>query len=300
MLKLKDKNTFRSFIRGILYISPALIIIGVFHIYPILKSLDMSFYTKYNYFKNIVYERGFDNFIYIFHDKEFIIALKNTFTFVLGVVPLSIIISLFIAVILNSKIKFQSLFRGVYFIPFVTSMVAISAVWRWIYNSEFGILNYFLGLLGIDPIKWLLDPDWAMISLIILSIWKGLGYNIVIILAGLQNIDKKYYMAAKVDGASSYNMFFHITLPLLSPTVFFVSVMSMINSFKVFDEVYVLFDKMPGPMDSCLTMVYYIYDKFANEYVYGIASAAVYILFIIILFFTLIQLYIGKKKVHYS
>lgn len=297
---MNDKNTFKSFIRGMLYISPALIIIGVFHIYPILKSLDMSFYTKYNYFKNIVYERGFDNFIYIFNDKEFIIALKNTFTFVLGVVPLSIIISLFIAIILNCKIKFQSFFRGIYFIPFVTSIVAISAVWRWIYNSEFGILNYFLGLFGVDPIRWLLDPDWAMTSLIILSIWKGLGYNIVIILAGLQNIDKKYYMAAKVDGASSCQIFFHITLPLLSPTVFFVSVMSMINSFKVFDEVYVLFDKMPGPMDSCLTMVYYIYDKFANEYVYGIASAAVYVLFMIVLLFTLIQLYIGKKKVHYS
>jgi multiple sugar transport system permease protein len=260
----------------------------------------MSFYTKYNYFKDVVYERGFDNFIYIFNDEEFIVAIKNTFTFVLGVVPLSISISLFIAIILNSQIKFQSFFRGIYFIPFVTSIVAISAVWRWIYNSEFGILNYFLGLFGIDPIKWLLDPNWAMISLIILSIWKGLGYNIVILLAGLQNIDKQYYLAAKVDGASKAQIFFYITLPLLSPTIFFVSIMSMINSFKVFDEVYVLFDKIPGPMGRCLTMVYYIYDKFANEYVYGIASAAVYILFMIVLFFTIIQLYIGNKKVYYN
>ncbi|SHK24157.1 carbohydrate ABC transporter permease [Paramaledivibacter caminithermalis] len=297
---MNNRNTFKSFIKGILYILPALVILGVFRIYPILKSLDMSFYTKYNYFKDVVYERGFDNFIYIFNDEEFIVAIKNTFTFVLGVVPLSISISLFIAIILNSQIKFQSFFRGIYFIPFVTSIVAISAVWRWIYNSEFGILNYFLGLFGIDPIKWLLDPNWAMISLIILSIWKGLGYNIVILLAGLQNIDKQYYLAAKVDGASKAQIFFYITLPLLSPTIFFVSIMSMINSFKVFDEVYVLFDKIPGPMGRCLTMVYYIYDKFANEYVYGIASAAVYILFMIVLFFTIIQLYIGNKKVYYN
>ncbi len=294
-----DKS-YKSFIRGLLYLLPSLVILGVFQFYPIIKSLDMSFYIRYNYFKDVVHQRGFGNFIYIFNDNQFRIALKNTFIFALGVVPASIILSLGIAVLLNTKIKLRGFFRSIYFLPFVTSVVAISIVWRWIYHSRYGLLNYLLGLVGIYPIQWLTDPKWAMVSLIILSIWRGLGYNIIIFLAGLQNINLQYYQAAKIDGASKWNRFRYITIPQLSPTIFFVSIMSLINAFKVFDEIFALFDKRPGPLNSCLTVVYYIYDQFANQYKYGVASAAVYVLFIIILFFTLIQLYIGRKKVHYD
>ncbi len=296
---MNKKYKWKAFFRGLLYLSPALSILVIFHLYPVIKTLDMSFYTKYNYFKHIIFERGFANYNYLFNDETFWIALKNTITFVIGVVPISISLALIIAVLLYKNTRFNKVLRSIYFIPFITSTVAISAVWRWIYHSEYGILNYILSLLNINPIKWLTDPDWALTSLVIFCIWKGLGYNIIIILAGLQNIDSKFYHAARMDGAGYLETFFYITLPLLSPTIFFVSIMSMISAFKVFDEVYILFDKMPGPLNSCMTMVYYIYDKFANKYMYGTAAAAVYVLFLIILCVTLLQLYIGKKKVHY-
>ncbi|MGF2618091.1 sugar ABC transporter permease [Rossellomorea vietnamensis] len=296
---MDPKPTLLATLKALLYLLPALIILGVFNIYPIIKSFLMSFYTDYDYFNDIVNEYGFDNFTYIFSDPEFWQSMKNTIIFVLGVVPLSIIISLGIAILLNSKIKFKGLFRTIYFIPFVTSVVAVSIVWRWIFHTNYGILNFFLGWFGISPIEWLTDPTWAMPALIILSIWKGLGYNIVIFLAGLQTINQQYYLAARIDGASPWNRFLAITVPLLSPTTFFISIVSIINSFKVFDEVFALFDGKPGPAYSAQTVVYYIFEKFYNEWEFGIASAAAYVLFLVIFIFTLVQLYIGKRKVTY-
>lgn len=297
---MKEEKNIKSFIRGIVYISPVLIILMIFSVYPIIKIIDMSFYNKYNYIKDIVFQRGLNNYKYIFNDTEFFIALKNTVIYVLWVMPLSISISLLIAVFLNSKIKFKELFRTIYFIPFVTSTVAISMVWRWIFNSEYGVLNYLLGIVNINPINWLTDPKYSMVALIILSIWKSLGYNIIIFLAGLQNIDNQYGKAAEIDGANKWKTLTKITIPLLSPTILFVSVVSLINSFKVFGEVYALFNKIPGPLNSCLTMVYYIYNKFYNQYHYGIASAAVVVLYIIILILNFIQFRVGKKKVEYT
>lgn len=297
---MKEEKNIKSFIRGIVYISPVLIILMIFSVYPIIKTIDMSFYNKYNYIKDIVFQRGLNNYKYIFNDTEFFIALKNTVIYVLWVMPLSISISLLIAVFLNSKIKFKEVFRTIYFIPFVTSTVAISMVWRWIFNSEYGVLNYLLEIVNIDPINWLTDPKYSMVALIILSIWKSLGYNIIIFLAGLQNIDDQYGKAAQIDGANKWKILTKITIPLLSPTILFVSVVSLINSFKVFGEVYALFNKIPGPLNSCLTMVYYIYNKFHNQYHYGIASAAVVVLYIIILSLNFIQFRVGKKKVEYT
>ncbi|MDY0235293.1 MAG: sugar ABC transporter permease [Gudongella sp.] len=297
---MKREHSLKNFLIGMIYLLPALVILVTFQIYPIFKALLMSFYTKYNYFKHIVFEYGFDNYINLFKDEKFILALQNTFIFVIGVVPASIIISIFIATLLNSKIQFKNLFRNIYFLPFVTSTTAIAMVWRWIYHSQYGLLNYFLSLIGIDPIQWLIDPNWSMIALIILSIWKTLGYNILIILTGLQNVDEQYNNAAKIDGAKAWKRFTRITFPLISPTIFFVSITSLIGSFKVFGEVYILFDKMPGPLNSCLTMVYYIYDKLAVKYSYGMASAASVVLFLIILAITLIQFIISKKWVHYK
>ncbi|MGD6969316.1 carbohydrate ABC transporter permease [Rossellomorea vietnamensis] len=296
---MNPRPTLLATLKALLYLLPALIILGVFNIYPIIKSFLMSFYTDYDYFNDIVNAYGLDNFIYIFTDPEFWLSMKNTIIFVIGVVPLSIIISLGIAILLNSKIKFKGLFRTIYFIPFVTSVVAVSIVWRWIFHTNYGILNFFLGWFGISPIEWLTDPQWAMPALIILSIWKGLGYNIVIFLAGLQNINQQYYLAARIDGASPWNRFLAITVPLLSPTTFFISIVSIINSFKVFDEVFALFDGKPGPAYSAQTVVYYIFEKFYKEWEFGIASAAAYVLFLVIFIFTLIQLYIGKRKVTY-
>jgi len=277
-----------------------MLILLVFNIYPIIKSFLISFYTDYDYFNNIVYEYGIDNFIAIVQDPNFITALKNTGIFVIGVVPVSIVLSLSIALLLNNKIKFSGFFRTIYFLPFVTSVVAVAIVWSWIFHSDYGLLNYFLGWFGIDPIEWLNDPVYAMPALIILSIWKGLGFNIIIFLAGLQNIGEQYYLAARVDGASAWNRFKTITLPLLSPTMFFVSIISIINAFKVFDEVFALFNGRPGPANSALTVVYYIYQKFYEEWEFGMASAAAFVLFLIIFMFTIVQLIVGKRFVHYN
>lgn len=259
----------------------------------------MSFYTDYDYFKDEVYARGFDNYQYILQDDEFWRSMYNTLIYVIGVVPISILLSLGIAVMLNQNIRLRGLFRTIYFVPFVTSVVAVSIVWRWIFHTEYGVLNYFLSFIGIDAIEWLTDPQWAMPSLIILAIWKGLGYNIIIFLAGLQNVNKQYYLAAQIDGASKWERFKNITVPLISPTTFFISIISIINAFKVFDEVFALFGGQPGPAGSAQTIVYYIFNRFYGDWDFGVASAAAYMLFLVIFIFTLIQLYVGKKKVNY-
>ena len=285
----------KGILKGYLCVLPALLILSVFQIYPIFKAFIMSFYTQYNYMKDEVYAIGIGNFKDIFSDSNFWTALKNTSIFVLGVVPATMVISLFLAVLLNRSIRFKGIFQSIYFIPFITSSVAIASVWKWIFDSKFGLLNYLLGFLNIDPIKWLIDPKWAMTSLMIFCIWKNLGYNIIIILAGLSSIDDIYYRAAKVDGAGKWQILKKVTIPLLMPTLTYVSIMSLISSFKVFDEVYILFERGAGPANSCLTLVFYIYDKFATKYAYGIASAATMVLFAIILMITLLQLRFSKK-----
>ncbi|KAB8129535.1 sugar ABC transporter permease [Gracilibacillus oryzae] len=297
---MMDKPTWKSTLRAFLYLLPALLILIVFNIYPIIKSFLMSLYTDYDFYNDVVYEYGLSNFSDIFQDPNFIKAIVNTTVFVIGVVPVSIVLSLAIAIMLNSKIKALSFFRTIYFLPFVTSVVAVAIVWGWIFHSDYGLLNYFLGFFGIDPIEWLTDPTYSMPALIILSVWKGLGFNIIIFLAGLQNINKQYYLAAQVDGASAWHRFLSVTIPLLSPTMFFISIISIINAFKVFDEIFALFNGRPGPANSTLTVVYYVYQKFYEEWEFGLASAAAFVLFIIVFLFTLIQLSLGKKFVHYQ
>lgn len=294
-----QKPTLKSSLKAYLYLLPALVILVIFNIYPIYKSFAMSFYTDYNFFQNIVNAYGFDNFVKIFNDPNFYLAVRNTFIFVIGVVPVSIVLSLAIAFLLNQIKWLSSFFRTVYFLPFVTSTVAISLVWSWIYHTRFGLMNYFLSFLGIDPIAWLTDPKYAMLAVVIMAIWKSLGFNIILFLVGLNNIDKTYYQVAEVDGAREWQRFTNITIPLLSPTTFLITVVGTINSFKVFDEVYAMFQGRPGPAKSTLTVVYYLYEKFYTEYQYGIAAAAGVVLFVIILIITLIQMIYNRRFVHY-
>ncbi|WP_125767547.1 carbohydrate ABC transporter permease [Lapidilactobacillus wuchangensis] len=296
---LNEKPTLKSTGKAFLYLLPMLLITVTFNIYPIIKSFMMSFYTKYDFFTDKVSKIGWDNFTYIFNDPDFHIAVKNTLIFVVGVVPLTVIISLVIALLLN-RIKWLSgLFRTVYFLPFVTSTVAIAQVWHWIYNSDYGLLNYFLSLFGVNPISWLESPKYAMLSLIIMSIWKNLGFNIVLFLVGLNNINERYYQAAKIDGANSWHQFTNVTLPLLSPITFLVTINGVIGSFKAFDQIFALFNGNPGPSKSALTIVYYLYQKFYTEWKYGIAAASGVVLFFMILLVTVIQLSYSKKHVHY-
>jgi len=231
----------------------------------------------------------------------FIKAVYNTAYYVLLSVPITIALALVIALLLNSNIKFRAFFRTAYFIPFVTSAVAISLVWRWIFDDAYGLLNYMLSFLNVERIAWLKDERWTIPTIAIVSIWKTVGYDAIILLAGLQNIDKSYYEAAEVDGATAWQKFLHITWPLLTPTTFFLLIVSLISSFKVFTEVYVLYSGLPGPYNnSGMTMVYYVFDRFYVQQRMGIACAAAYILFGIILIFTAVQFLVGKKTVEYA
>ncbi|MFL1695744.1 carbohydrate ABC transporter permease [Weissella kandleri] len=293
------KPTLKENLKGWLYVLPLLLIIGIFNLYPIVSSFAMSFFTEYNFFTNEVQALGIDNFTTIFSDPTFCDALKNTLIFVVGVVPIEIILSLLIATLLNQIKWLSNLFRTIYFLPFVTSVVAISMVWRWIYNKDAGLLNVVLGWIGISPIDWLNDPHYALLALIILAIWKGLGFNIMLFLVALNNIDQRLYDAAHLDGAKPLQQWWHITVPMISPMTFLVTVNAVIASFKVFDEVYALYGGQPGPAGSAMTLVYYLYRAFYEQNKYGQAAATGVVLFILILLVTLVQMWFSKKHVHY-
>lgn len=290
----------KRIIKPYLFIFPAIIILFLFNIYPAIKVLAMSFYTKYNYLKNIVFELGLDNFKTLLSDQIFYTALKNTMIITIVVVPISITISVLIASLLYKNTKIRNFLRGVYFLPFITSTAAVGVVFRWIFNSKFGLLNYFLDIVGMKPIDWLIDPRYSLIATIILCVWKNLGYNILIFVTALRNVDEDYIRAGKIDGASKREIFRRLIIPLISPSILFVSITSSIGSFKVFQEVYTLFNRSAGPLNSSITIVYYIYDNLMNKYAYGLASAASLVLFIIILIFTLVQFILSKKLVHYE
>lgn len=294
-----QKPTWKQTLKGWLYVLPMLIIVAIFSLYPIVSSLAMSFYTQYNFFTNQVMALGFDNFKYLWEDPLFHSAVANTLIFVVGVVPLEIIISLTVAVLLNQIKVLAGFFRTIYFLPFVTSIVAISMVWKWIYNKDAGLLNYFLSFVGIHPIDWLNDPTWALPALIILAIWKSLGFNIMLFLVALNNVDKRLYSAATLDGANAWKRFLHVTVPMISPMTFLIAVNAVIGSFKVFDEIFSLFGGQAGPGNAAMTVVFYLYRMFYEQNKYGIAAAAGVVLFFMILIVTLLQTWFSKKHVHY-
>jgi len=230
----------------------------------------------------------------------FIKAIWNTTYYVLLSTPITILFALLIALLLNRKLYGKTFFRTVYFIPFVTSVVAISLVWQWIFNDN-GLLNYILTQIGFSKIPWLKDQKFTIPTVAIISIWKMVGYYAIIFLSGLQNIDRSYYEAAEVDGATPFQKFQFITLPLLSPTTFFIIIVAMIGAFKVFDEIFILYVGMPGPYNnSGMTMVYYVFDMFYVQQRMGRASAAAYVLFGIILLFTFLQMRSGRSRIHYE
>ena len=187
------------------------------------------------------------NYQKIFADQDFISSIYNTLIYVVVVVSISLVLSIIIAVLLNSVEKLKGLFQTAYFMPMVTSSAAIGLVWRWLFNYDYGIINYVLSLFDVSAINWLNDPKYSMICLCIYGIWSMLPFTIILLLSGLQNIDPQYYTAAQVDGAKSSDIFFNITVPLLAPTIGLVAIVNMISAFKVFDGLYVLFGGKPGP-----------------------------------------------------
>lgn len=291
-----DRKQNRS---GYLYILPALVIVGIFTVYPLVQVFAMSFFQGYDFSSGKFQSLGLANYEYLTQDPVFRKALANTFLYVLVVAPVTVALSLLIAVALNSKIRFRSLFQTMYFLPYVSSTVAIGIVWGWLFHSDFGLINYLLSLLHIAPVNWLNDPRTAMPALIIFSIWKWLSFNIIIFLAGLQNIDPQYYMAARIDAAPKHRVFFRITVPLVSPMIVYALILEIINSFKVYTEIYTLFGGRAGPANSAVSMVYYIYDQFYGNFNFSVAAAAAVILFFIILIVTLLQMRVSKKRVFY-
>lgn len=282
--------------RAFLYLLPALSVIAVFQFYPVLKSFFMGFYTKFDYLTDTVEAVGLDNFLYVLKDPEFVLAMKNTAVFAVISVPLGIIMALVFALILNSNIRFQKFFRSAYFLPFVTSTTAVAVVWRWMLNKDYGMVNALLSVLGMPKVAWLTDAQMTIPILIVLSVWKGLGYKIIILLAALQGVDERYVKAGRMDGAGSFRRICYIILPILRPTILFLSVTSLIGAFKIFDEVYIMYGQKPGPLQSGLTIVYYIFDKFYRHWEFTTASAAAFLLFLVILFFTLLQFLFSSER----
>lgn len=280
-----------------LYIMPAFLIIALFHVVPIFLAFYVSL-LKWDLISPSKFT-GADNYRQILTGSEFYSALLNTVYFVIGSVPCGIALALLIAVLLNTKIKGLSIYRTLLFIPVVTSINAVAIVWKWIYHGQYGLLNYMIGFFGIPPQDWLQDPAWAMPAIILMSVWKGLGYNVVIFLAGLQNVPGYLYEAARIDGASAWQRFRHVTWPLISPVTYFILIMSTISSFQVFSQVYMMTPN-GGPMGKTTVIVYYIYEYGFRKYKFGYASALAFILFLIIFLMTILQKMMVERKVHYS
>lgn len=284
------KETFTAY----LYLLPATVVLVTFHFAPVFYAFYVSL-LDWNYISPNPTFVGFANYAALLKDSDFITSLINTVYYVIGTVPTSMAVALFVAILLNQKIRGLAWYRTVYFLPVITAANAVAIIWFWIYHPDYsGLLNGLLDRLGLPIQSWLLDPKWAMPCIILMSIWKGLGYNVVIFLAGLQNISSEYYEAAQIDGAKGWSMFRYITWPLLSPTTFFVLIISVIGSFQVFSQVYVM--TRGGPLKSTLVVVYYLYKIGFEDFKMGYASAMAYALFVIIFTLTLLQRkYIGSR-----
>lgn len=278
-----------------LYLMPFLVFIIVFTLYPIINVFVVSFKNDYNFLKGDYKGIGFENFKSVLNDKEFKQSLLNTFLYVLFVVPLSTAIAIIFSYLLNKKIKGHAFFQTAFFMPMVTSITAVGLIWRFMYNKEYGLFNFILTKMGLNPIGWVVDSKYSLLALIIFGIWNILPFTIILLLSGLQNINEQYYTAAKVDGAGPLKIFFRITVPLLSPTIFLVCIINTISCFKVFSELYPLFNGKPGPYYNLYTVVYYIRYAMIEKHEYGLAAASAVILFFCILVFTLIQLWLKKR-----
>jgi len=281
---------------ALLFLAPTIIGLAVLSAGPILAALGISL-TKWDLMTppQVV---GLDNYARLLGDDRFLKALRNTVFYTVVSVPVGLALALGLAVALNQQIRGIAWIRTAYFLPLVTSATAIALVWLWIYSPT-GLLNNALGVFGIAPQRWISDPTLAMPSIIAMSIWQGLPANVIIFLAGLQGIPAEYYDAASVDGAGRRARFRHVTLPLLTPSMFFTGILALIGAFQVFDQVYVMAN--PGkPSEATITLVYFIYENGFRNFKMGYASAASWILFLIVAVFTLLYFRTQDRWVHYQ
>lgn len=281
---------------ALLFLAPTLIGLAILSAGPILATLAISL-TKWDLL-TAPKLTGLDNYAALVSDDRFLKALRNTFFYTAVSVPVGLAIAFGLALALNTAVRGISFIRTAYFLPVVTSTIAIALVWQWIYNADSGLLNEVLGAFGIKSQKWLSDPTLAMPAIIAMSIWQGLGVNIIIFLAGLQAIPADLLDAASVDGAGSWARLRRIIVPLMTPSIFFTGVLSLIGSFQVFDQIFVL--AKPRPTEATITVVYFIYENGFKFFKMGYASAASWILFLIVATFTAVYFWSQTRWVHYQ
>ncbi len=294
---MKTQNFFKLWRSPALFLAPALSLIGVFFFIPVVASFLMSF-TDFDIYSLADSSNarfvGLENYKNLLSDPLFWKAMRNTLYFVFIGVPLSLLVSLGTALLLNSKlIRFMSLFRLAYFLPVVTTLVAVAVVWRYIYHPSFGLVNYLLSLLGVGTVDWLGNPKWAMLALILMAVWKNFGYNMIIFIAGLQNIPPELYESARIDGAGKWQELLHITIPMLMPTTVFVSIITIIGYFQLFAEPYVM--TQGGPMNATLSIVLLMYQEGFRWWRMGYSAALAFVLFLILFMATLVQLRLQKR-----
>lgn len=286
-----------NFLSGMLYLGPMLILMIVFIFYPILKTLYYSFYSTNPRGVPVLFV-GLDNYTNLLASDSFLTSMKATFLYVLYTVPIGVVLALFLAVIASEKLRGIEFFRVIFSSTVGISVAAGSTIWLFIFHPSIGLLNHVLGYVGIPPIAWLTDSDWALISVSITSIWMGIGFNFIILLGGLQSIPEDIYESATIDGAGYWTKLFRITLPMLSPSLFFVIIVTVIHSFQSFGQIDIL--TQGGPAESTNLIVYSIFQNAFIHYKFGVASAQAIILFLVVLIITVIQFKVGEKKVHYQ
>lgn len=279
-------------------VAPVIIGLIVLNIYPFIDSIIMSLYKSQGL--GPAKFVGLQNYVKMFKDKQLWQSTWNSFYFVILTVPVGVFIALLLAVLLNSKIKGRDVYRCIYFLPMVVAPAAVAMVWRWIFNAGVGILNQMLSVFGIRGPNWLSDPNLAIVSIAIIAIWSAVGYDLVMILAGLQSISASYYEAAEIDGANAVQRFFNITVPLISPTLFFVVLMRTMNSLKQFDTVYLLIKQTNPAYKKSITLMVMFYREAFEKFNKGYASAIVMWSFVIIMIFTVFQFVAEKKLVNYD
>jgi multiple sugar transport system permease protein len=287
----------REWLTGYLFISPWIIGFVIFTLGPFLASLVLSF-TEWDLIGSPQFIGG-ENYVQLVQDQYFWQSLKVTSIYALGRVPLGIIVGIATALLLNQRIKFRGLWRTIYYMPVVLPPVAVSMLWMWIFNPQFGIINSVLWTaFGIQGPAWLLDENWVLPSLMTMAVWGMLGRNMIIYLSGLQGIAPEMYEAAEIDGANSWHKFFSITVPMLTPIIFFNLVMGMMDSFKLFTQAYVM--TQGGPRYASLFYVYYLYQHAFQRFHMGYASAMAWVFFLILMAFTVLVFRSSKTWVYYE
>lgn len=297
--KKASRRQKKDWIAAYIFIAPVTIGLLIFYVWPFIQNFWFSF-NDVNKF-NMATFCGLDNYKKLFEEPDLMLALKNTILYAVITVPIGLFISLLLATLLNSKIKGKGIYRTIYFLPSITMAAAVALVWKLIFNGDYGILNTVLEFFGVEGKRWLTDPSTALFCVMMVGIWSGAGYNMIILLAGMQGVSNSYYEAAAIDGAGPVQKFFKITIPLVSPTIFFVTITGLIGAFQVFDTLYMMIDIDKNPAFNAVKTTNVLFYQNAFTYGYkGYAAAISIFMFVIIMIITAIQLWGQKKWVNYD